>query len=150
MHVIAGKAVCLGEAGTQRFRAYAQAIVENARVLAEALRQGGLSLVSGGTDNHLLLVDVTPLKIGGKMAEKALEACGITVNKNMIPYDTRKPVDPGVGFERNEANRQVDVAGPGPSDRRRLPPDHSTGSAGSLFPLPGARKYSWRKQPVAF
>ncbi len=94
MHVVAGKAVCLAEALQPTFRQYAQAIVENARALAEVLRLGGLALVSGGTDNHLLLVDVTPLQIGGKVAEKALEACGITVNKNMIPYDTRKPVDP--------------------------------------------------------
>ena len=64
------------------------------RRLAEALLAGGLKLVSGGTDNHLLLVDVTPLGIGGKMAEETLDACGITVNKNMIPFDERKPMDP--------------------------------------------------------
>ena len=58
------------------------------------LLAGGLKLVSGGTDNHLLLVDVTPLGIGGKLAEEALDRCGITINKNMIPYDERKPVDP--------------------------------------------------------
>ena len=94
MHVIAGKAVCLGEALRPEFKKYAQAIRENAQTLAESLLSGGLRLVSGGTDNHLLLVDVTPLGIGGKLAEAALEHCGITVNKNMIPFDERKPVDP--------------------------------------------------------
>lgn len=94
MHVIAGKAVCLGEALRPEFKKYGQAIRENAQTLAESLLSGGLRLVSGGTDNHLLLVDVTPLGIGGKLAEAALEHCGITVNKNMIPFDERKPVDP--------------------------------------------------------
>lgn len=94
MHVIAGKAVCFGEALTPSFRAYAAAIIANARALAEVLLAGGLKLVSGGTDNHLLLVDVTPLGLGGKLATAALERCGITVNMNMIPFDTRKPLDP--------------------------------------------------------
>ena len=71
-----------------------QQIIDNAKALAEALLAGGLKLVSGGTDNHLMLVDVTPLGIGGKLAEQALERCGITVNKNMIPFDARKPIDP--------------------------------------------------------
>jgi glycine hydroxymethyltransferase len=94
MHIIAGKAVCFGEALRPEFRAYAQQVIDNARALADVLLAGGLRLVSGGTDNHLMLVDVTPLGIGGKLAEKALDECGITVNKNMIPYDQRKPVDP--------------------------------------------------------
>jgi glycine hydroxymethyltransferase len=94
MHVVAGKAVCFAEALQPGFRAYAQAVIDNARHLANELLKGGLSLVSGGTDNHLLLVDVTPLNIGGKIAERALDECGITVNKNMIPYDKRKPMDP--------------------------------------------------------
>ena len=71
-----------------------QQILDNAKALAETILAGGLKLVSGGTDNHLLLVDVTPLGIGGKLAETALDRCGITINKNMIPYDERKPVDP--------------------------------------------------------
>jgi len=62
--------------------------------LAGALASGGVRLVSGGTDNHLMLVDVTPLAIGGKMAEEVLDRCGITCNKNMIPFDERKPMDP--------------------------------------------------------
>ena len=94
MHAVAGKAVCFGEALKPEFRVYIQQVMDNAKVLAETLASGGLKLVSGGTDNHLMLVDVTPLGIGGKVAEKALDACGITVNKNMIPYDERKPMDP--------------------------------------------------------
>ena len=94
MHVIAGKAICFGEALQPEFKSYMQCVVENAKVLAETLAAGGLSLVSGGTDNHLLLVNVTALGIGGKIAEETLDLCGITVNKNMIPYDQRKPMDP--------------------------------------------------------
>jgi glycine hydroxymethyltransferase len=94
MHVIAGKAVCFGEALAPAFKTYAAAIIANAKALAEVLLAGGLRLVSGGTDNHLLLVDVTPLGLGGKLATQALEKCGITVNMNMIPFDTRKPLDP--------------------------------------------------------
>jgi glycine hydroxymethyltransferase len=94
MHVIAGKAICFGEALRPEFKRYAQSIIDNAKALAEVLAGGGLKLVSGGTDNHLMLVDVTPLNIGGKIAEESLEASGITVNKNMIPFDERKPVDP--------------------------------------------------------
>jgi glycine hydroxymethyltransferase len=94
MHVIAGKAVCFGEAMQPEFKQYARQTMENARALAETLREGGLSMATGGTDNHLLLVDVTPLGIGGKLAEQVLERCGITVNKNMIPFDPRKPMDP--------------------------------------------------------
>jgi glycine hydroxymethyltransferase len=94
MHVVAGKAVCFGEALQPSFKEYAKAIVANAKALAEVLLSGGLKLVSGGTDNHLMLVDVTPLNIGGKTATQVLEKCGVTVNMNMIPFDTRKPLDP--------------------------------------------------------
>jgi glycine hydroxymethyltransferase len=94
MHIIAGKAVCFGEALRPDFKQYAQQIIANAKALAETLLAGGLKLVSGGTDNHLLLADVTPMGIGGKLAETVLDQCGITVNKNMIPYDERKPMDP--------------------------------------------------------
>ena len=94
MHVVAGKAICFGEALHPEFQVYAQQIIDNAKALAEVLQSGGLKLVSGGTDNHLLLVDVTPLGIGGQTAEEALDQCGITVNKNMIPFDQRKPRDP--------------------------------------------------------
>ena len=94
MHVIAGKAICFAEAMRPEFKKYAQQIIDNAKALAETLLAGGLKLVSGGTDNHLMLVDVTPLGIGGQLAEEALDRCGITINKNMIPYDERKPTDP--------------------------------------------------------
>ena len=94
MHVIAGKAVCFGEALKPAFKEYGQRVVANARMLAETLAGGGLSLVSGGTDNHLILINVLPLEIGGRTAENVLYDCGITVNKNMIPFDERKPEDP--------------------------------------------------------
>ena len=94
MHVIAGKAICFGEALKPEFKQYAQRIIDNAKALAEALMKEGLRLVSGGTENHLMLVDVTTLGIGGKLAEASLDKAGITVNKNMIPYDERKPMDP--------------------------------------------------------
>lgn len=94
MHIVAAKAICFGEALQPDFRAYGEQIVENARVLAETLLQGGLRLVSGGTDNHLMMCDVTTVGLSGKIAEHALDAAGITVNKNMIPYDQRKPMDP--------------------------------------------------------
>lgn len=94
MHVIAGKAVCFGEALSPSFKDYARRIIENAKVLSETLLAGGVHLVSGGTDNHLMLVDVTIFGFGGKAATEVLERCGITVNMNMIPYDQRKPMDP--------------------------------------------------------
>ena len=94
MHVVAGKAVCFAEALLPSFKEYGKQVVVNAKVLAESLMAHGLRLISGGTDNHLVLVDVTSFGIGGKIAEKALDECGITVNMNMIPFDTRKPMDP--------------------------------------------------------
>ena len=69
-------------------------MIDNAKTLAEELMRDGLRLISGGTDNHLMLVDVTSIGLGGKQAEKALDNCGITVNMNMIPFDSRKPMDP--------------------------------------------------------
>ena len=94
MHIVAAKAICFGEALAVDFKAYGRNVVDNARQLAEVLTRGGLRLISGGTDNHLMLVDVTSLGIGGKLAETVLDHCGITVNMNMIPFDTRKPMDP--------------------------------------------------------
>jgi len=94
MHIIAGKAVCFLEAMQPSFKDYARQIVSNARTLAETLISGGLKLASGGTDNHLMLADVTTMGLSGKIAEAALDHAGITVNKNMIPYDQRKPLDP--------------------------------------------------------
>lgn len=94
MHVVAGKAVCFGEALQDSFKAYGRSVVDNAKTLAGELLSAGLRLISGGTDNHLMLVDVTSIGLGGKRAEEVLDACGITVNMNMIPFDTRKPMDP--------------------------------------------------------
>jgi glycine hydroxymethyltransferase len=94
MHVIAGKAVCFGEALAPAYKVYIRQVVENAKVLADVLTAGGVRLVSGGTDNHLMLADVTPLGLSGGQAEKALGHGGITVNKNMVPFDQRKPMDP--------------------------------------------------------
>ena len=94
MHVVAGKAICFGEALKPEFKSYIQQVKTNAKTLAATLAEGGLNLVSGGTDNHLMLVDVTPLGISGKPAEAVLGECGITVNMNMIPFDERKPMDP--------------------------------------------------------
>ncbi len=91
MHIIAAKAVALHEAARPAFADYARQVVANARVMAEELAAGGLRVVSGGTDNHLLLVDVSPLGLTGAQAETALEAANIAVNKNLIPYDTRGP-----------------------------------------------------------
>lgn len=93
-HIIAAKAVCFKEAMEPSFKDYARQIVANAKVLASALMEQGLVLSTGGTDNHLMLVEVTPLGLGGKQAEAVLDEVGITVNKNMIPYDMRKPLDP--------------------------------------------------------
>lgn len=94
MHIIAAKAVCFLEALQPSFKTYAKQIVANAKTLAETLVAGGIKLASGGTDNHLMLADVTAIGLTGGIAEKALDRAGITVNKNMIPYDQRKPLDP--------------------------------------------------------
>ncbi len=94
MHVVAAKAIGFLEALQPSFRGYAAQIVANARTLAHELLQGQFRLVSGGTDNHLILVDVTSRGLTGKVAEKALDAAGITVNRNGIPFDTRPPLDP--------------------------------------------------------
>jgi glycine hydroxymethyltransferase len=153
MHVIAGKAVCFGEALQPEFKDYARAIIDNAKSLAEVLLSGGLKLVSGGTDNHLMLVDVTPLSIGGKTATQVLEHCGITVNMNMIPFDKRKPMDPsgirigtpalttrGMGTdEMRQIGRWMLEALKAPTDaalQRRIRGEVST--LCSQFPVPAA------------
>jgi glycine hydroxymethyltransferase len=91
MHIIAAKAVALGEALTPAFRAYAQAVADNAQVLGDELSKAGFDLVSGGTDTHLLLVDLRPKKLTGNRAEKALSRANITTNKNTVPFDPEKP-----------------------------------------------------------
>jgi glycine hydroxymethyltransferase len=91
MHIIAAKAVALREADSDDFRAYQHRTIENAAVLAETLLANGAELISGGTDNHLILVDVTPLGVTGTEAETLLDEVGITVNKNAIPFDRLPP-----------------------------------------------------------
>ncbi len=91
MHVIAAKAVMLGECLRPEFKTYARAVVDNARILAATLAERQLAIVSGGTDTHLMLVDLRPKKLTGRMAEIALERAGITCNKNGIPFDPEKP-----------------------------------------------------------
>ena len=91
-HVIAAKAVAFGEALKPEFKVYAKAVVDNARILADTLKAGGLDIVSGGTDSHMMLVDLRPKKLTGKAADLALEHAGITCNKNAVPNDPEKPM----------------------------------------------------------
>ena len=91
MHAIAAKAVAFGEAMRADFISYQHMVVENARILASELQQRGLRLISGGTDNHLLLIDLSPMGLTGKQAEEALDSVWITVNRNAIPFDSRPP-----------------------------------------------------------
>ena len=91
MHTIAAKAVCFGEALTPGFAKYAERVVANSQIMAREISEGGLRLVSGGTDNHLMLVDLTPAGITGKDADAALEKVGIIANKNAIPFDPKPP-----------------------------------------------------------
>ena len=117
MHSIAAKAVCFGEALRPKFGEYQRRIVENARVLAEALQGHGLRIVSGGTDNHLLLVDVGVKGLTGRDVQLALDAVGITVNKNTIPYDERPPtVCSGIRI----GTPAVTSRGFGPDEMRRI------------------------------
>lgn len=91
MHIIAAKAVCLGEALKPEFKEYAKQVVANAKVLSERLIENGFNIVSGGTDNHLMLVDLRPMHITGKELEARLDEVGVTCNKNAIPFDPEKP-----------------------------------------------------------
>jgi glycine hydroxymethyltransferase len=117
MHVIAAKAVALAEALKPEFRRYAAAVVENAKVLAETLIAGGFAITTGGTDNHLMLMDLRPKRLTGKASEHSLERAGITCNKNGIPYDTEKPaVTSGVRLGTPAATSR----GFGPSEFRKV------------------------------
>lgn len=117
MHVIAAKAVALGEAMTDEFRGYQQRVVENARVLATTLMESGFNLVSGGTDNHLMLIDLRNRKITGKEAEKLLDEVGLTVNKNTVPFETESPfVTSGIRL----GTPSVTTRGMGPEEMRWL------------------------------
>ena len=117
MHVIAGKAIAFRDAATPEFKAYSGRIIENAQALADALSGEGLRLVSGGTDNHLLLVDVGVRGLTGKAVEENLDLAGITVNKNTIPYDERKPtVTSGVRI----GTPALTTRGMGPDEMRTI------------------------------
>ncbi len=117
MHTIAAKAVAFQEAATPDFQAYARRIIENAQTLAEALLAAGLRLVSGGTDNHLLLVDVGGRGLTGKAVEAALDRAGITVNKNTIPFDPQKPaVTSGIRI----GTPALTTRGMGPAEMRQV------------------------------
>ena len=117
MHVIAGKSVAFGEALRPEFRDYARRIVENARALAEALTAQGFRLVSGGTDTHLMLVDLTGTGVSGKDMQLRLDACDITCNKNGIPFDTQSPfVTSGIRL----GTPAVTSRGMGPADMREI------------------------------
>jgi len=117
MHVIAAKAVAFGEAMRPEFVSYQQAVVENAQILASELQQRGFRIVSGGTDNHLLLVDLRDQGVTGKQAEEALEAVGLVANRNAIPFDPRSPqVASGIRF----GTPAVTSRGFGPDEMKRI------------------------------
>ncbi|MCA1849213.1 MAG: serine hydroxymethyltransferase, partial [Actinobacteria bacterium] len=117
MHAIAGKAVAFGEALKPEFRDYARQIVENCRAMAEGLLEGGLNLVSGGTDNHLILVDLIETDTTGKELEETLESVGVTCNKNMVPNDPEKPtVTSGVRL----GTAAMTTRGMGPDEMREI------------------------------
>ncbi|MEA3334579.1 MAG: serine hydroxymethyltransferase [Chloroflexota bacterium] len=117
MHVISAKAVAFGEALQPGFKAYSQRILDNAQALASGLQEEGLRLVSGGTDNHLILVDLRAAGISGKAAEKALDNAGIHTNKNMIPFDPAKPtVSSGIRL----GTPAVTTRGMGPAEMRKI------------------------------
>ena len=117
MHAIAGKAVAFGEALKPEFKDYARNIVENCRAMAEGLLEGGLNLVSGGTDNHLILVDLIETGTTGKELEETLESVGVTCNKNMVPNDPEKPaVTSGVRL----GTAAMTTRGMGPDEMREI------------------------------
>ena len=117
MHVIAAKAVAFGEALRPDFRVYVSRVVDNARALASALAAGGLRIVSGGTDNHLMLVDVRPLGMTGAQAETCLKSAGLVVNKNSIPFD---PQPPRVTSGIRVGTPAVTTRGMGPADMEQV------------------------------
>jgi glycine hydroxymethyltransferase len=148
-HVIAAKAVAFGEVLTDDFKAYSRRVVENAKALAGALIERGFAIVSGGTDTHLMLVDLRPKNLTGKVAEKTLDQAGITVNKNTIPDDPQSPfVTSGIrlgtpalttrGMGPGEMERVAELI-----DRALTRPDEATltrvreevGDLSSAFPL---------------
>ena len=117
MHVIAAKAVALTEAATEDFREYQERVVRNAQALAEGLLEEGFSLVSGGTDNHLVLVDLTGNGLNGVDAQEFLERSGITVNKNSVPFD---PLPPGKASGIRIGTPAVTTRSMGPAEMRTI------------------------------
>jgi glycine hydroxymethyltransferase len=116
-HVIAAKAVAFGEALTDDFKAYSRCVVENAQTLADAMIERGFAIVSGGTDTHLMLVDLRPKGLTGKTAEKVLDQAGITVNKNTVPDDPQSPfVTSGIRL----GTPALTTRGMGPGEMRRI------------------------------
>ena len=129
MHAIAGKAVAFGEALKPEFKDYARQIVENCRALAEGLVEGGLDLVSGGTDNHLILVDLIAADTTGKELEETLESVGVTCNKNMVPNDHEKPtVTSGVRL----GTAAMTTRGMGPAEMREIADIITSAARGEL------------------
>ena len=151
MNTIAGKAVAFGEALTEEFRIYQAHVVENARALAQGLMERGLRLVSGGTDNHLLLIDVKHSGLTGKVAQARLARVGLTVNKNTIPFETEKPtVASGIrigtpqittrGLGQNDMAELADVIAAvlqAPQDQDPDPYLARVQALAEAFPLPG-------------
>jgi glycine hydroxymethyltransferase len=117
MHVIAAKAVAFGEALTPAFRVYSRQVIENAKVLADALAASGMAIVSGGTDSHLMLVDLRPKGVTGKAAEASLERADITCNKNGIPFD---PAPPAITSGLRLGSPAGTTRGFGPAEFRRI------------------------------
>ncbi|MBO8125791.1 MAG: serine hydroxymethyltransferase [Firmicutes bacterium] len=141
MHVIAAKAVAFREALSKDFREYQQKIVKNAKALAEALLARGFRLVSGGTDNHLILIDLTSRDITGKEAEEVLDSIGITVNKNTIPFETRSPfVTSGIRV----GTPAVTTRGLGPEEMSRIADIMDK----VLVKEPGEELLTWAKEEV--
>ena len=129
MHAIAGKAVAFGEALKPEFKDYARQIVENCKAMAEGLLEGGLNLVSGGTDNHLILVDLIETGTTGKELEETLESVGVTCNKNMVPNDPEKPtVTSGVRL----GTAAMTTRGMGPDEMREIAEIISRAARGEL------------------
>ncbi len=152
MHVIAGKAIAFGEALTPEYRAYTKQVIENAVAMSNTFLERGMRVISGGTDTHLLLLDVDSMGMSGKQAEKALDKLGITVNKNTIPGDTRPPTQAsgirigspavttrgfGVDESRWIANLIVDVLQQPEDDALLERAQEDVHAVSSKFPLPG-------------
>jgi glycine hydroxymethyltransferase len=159
VHIVAAKAVAFGEALRPDFKAYAAQIVANAKVLGEALQAAGYRLVSGGTDNHLLLIDVFQKGILGSEAETALGKAGITVNKNSIPWDTNPPLKPsgiriGTPALTTRGMKEAEMKQIAAWITRALE-QRSDDAALDLIRLEVAELadqfplYAWRRQPVA-